>query len=95
MLLSSIFMSLAAKYPNKSTIKDPKNDSRTEHALDWNAITCAHVDDISHAIQGRGQHNRLAKRIQVVFFCPFAKVEKYIFLNMHKQDKMDIKNRYL
>ncbi|PWA99576.1 protein ROS1 [Artemisia annua] len=61
---SSIFMSLAAKYPNKSTIKDPKNDSRTEHALDWNAIRCAHVDDISHAIQGRGQHNRLATRIQ-------------------------------
>ncbi|GJU73282.1 ROS1-like protein [Tanacetum coccineum] len=61
---SSIFMSLAAKYPNRSTIKDPKNDSRTEHALDWNAIRCAHVDEISQVIKGRGQHNRLAKRIQ-------------------------------
>nr|GEV60586.1 protein ROS1-like [Tanacetum cinerariifolium] len=61
---SSIFMSLAAKYPNRSTIKDPKKDSRTEHALDWNAIRCAHVDEISQVIKGRGQHNRLAKRIQ-------------------------------
>ena len=64
MMLSFTYMSLSSKYPNKNTMKDPKNNNHTEHALDGNALRLADVDEMYDILQGRGQHNRLAKRIQ-------------------------------
>ncbi|XP_071719236.1 DEMETER-like protein 3 [Rutidosis leptorrhynchoides] len=56
---SSVFMSLAAKYPKVNKIKD----NQTEDAIDWNAVRCADLNDFSRVIQLRGQNNRIATRI--------------------------------
>lgn len=59
-------MCLAAKYPKENLINDPKNVNHTDHTLDWNAVRCAQLDEISDAIQDRGMNNKIAERIMVI-----------------------------
>ncbi|CAH9136560.1 unnamed protein product [Cuscuta epithymum] len=41
-----------------------RTDDTTSSALDWNAVSSSHVDDISKAITDRGMDKKLAERIK-------------------------------
>lgn len=46
--------------------KTRQKTENTMDSLDWEAVRCADVNDIAHAIRERGMNNMLAERIQVL-----------------------------
>lgn len=45
--------------------KRRERTANTMDSVDWEAVRCAHVDEIAETIKERGMNNMLAERIQV------------------------------